>query len=160
MRTSSIGLTFALVLTLAGCAHVPPTATSSVSELTALDSRLQKAVEVRDLDLIVSFYAEDAVLLPAAEPTVIGREAIRSEWKHILAIPDFTNSSSLSKVEVSNSGDMAYSMGTYRSTMMGEDGKPTVEPGKWLSVWKRQEDGSWRIVVDTYNTDVPPPAHK
>ena len=51
-------------------------------------------------------------------------------------------------------------MGTYTSQLMGEDGKLVAEPGKWLSVWKKQADGSWKVVVDTYNTDIKPPDHK
>lgn len=51
-------------------------------------------------------------------------------------------------------------MGSYTSRMMGEGGKPVDEPGKWLTVWKKQPDGAWRIVMDTYNTDIPPPDHK
>jgi ketosteroid isomerase-like protein len=55
---------------------------------------------------------------------------------------------------------MAYTMGTYVARMTGQDGAPVTEPGKWLSVWRKQANGQWRIVVDTYNTDVPPPDHK
>ena len=108
----------------------------------------------------MSFYAETAVLLPTAEPLVSGKAAIGEEWRHILAIPAFQNTSKLARLEVSSSNDMAYTMGSYQTRLMGEDGKLATEPGKWLSVWKKQSDGSWRIVADTYNTDIPPPDHK
>jgi len=128
--------------------------------IRAADAVLQKALADRNLEQIVSFYADDAVLLPTAEPIVVGKAEIRKEWAHILAIPNFQNKSETTKIDVSSSGDMAYSMGSYVATMMGEDGNLATEPGKWLSVWKRQADGSWRIVADTYNTDIPPPDHK
>jgi ketosteroid isomerase-like protein len=57
------------------------------------------------------------------------------------------------------SGDLAYTYGVYRSKMMGEDGKPVEEPGKFVTVWHREPDRKWRIVLDTYNTDIMPPVH-
>lgn len=89
-----------------------------------------------------------------------GKAAIPEEWAHVLAIPDFENESSLTRVEISDGGDLAYTSGTYVAKMRGEDGVQIREPGKWLTVWKRGRDGEWRIVMDIYNTDVPPPDHK
>lgn len=153
LRVAVLGL-----LLLASAGHAA--SEDSGAALKAADASLQKAVADRDLGRIMSFYADDAVLLPAAEPIVVGKNAIEAEWKHILSIPAFQNQASLTKVDVSGSGDMAYTMGTYVARMTGQDGSPVTEPGKWLSVWRKQADGQWRIVVDTYNTDVPPPDHK
>ena len=130
------------------------------NSIEAVDSALSKAVAARDLEKIVGFYAEDAVLMPTAEPIVSGKAAIREEWQHILSIPDFQNKSVLTRSVISKSGDMAYSMGSYVATMRGENGELVEEPGKWLTVWTRQGDGSWLIVADTYNTDIKPPDHK
>lgn len=148
-------------LSISGCskpsAEVAP---NEVDVVRAADAELQKAVAAKDLNAIVSFYADDAVLMPAAEPLISGKGAIADEWEHILAIPRLQNASKLIRVEASSSNDFAYTMGTYQSRMMGEEGKMVTEPGKWLSVWKKQPDGAWRVVVDTYNTDIPPPDHK
>ena len=149
------------LLTLCGCTQ--PSAKASPSEVESVraeDAKLQKAVAAKDLEAIVSFYANDAVLMPAAEPLVSGKAAIAAEWKHILAIPKLENASKLTRVEASSANDLAYSMGTYQSKMTGEDGTMVTEPGKWLSVWKKQPDGAWRIIVETYNTDIAPPDHK
>lgn len=127
--------------------------------IRAADEKLQQAVANGDLERIMSFYADDAVMLPAAEPIVTGKEAIRAEWKHVLGIPGMENVSTLKHVDVSSSGDMGYSRGTYMSRMVGTKGEPLIEPGKWVSIWKKQNDGDWRIVVDTYNTDIMPPVH-
>ncbi len=154
-------LFLSLAVCLTSCAPTTSfTPSNALQAVNEADTALQKAVVENNLEGIVSFYAEDAVLLPTAEPVVVGKSAIRKEWQHILSIPDLQSQTARTKTEVSSSGDMAYTMGTYLSTMLGEDGNPATEPGKWLSVWKRQADGSWRIVVDTYNTDIPPPDHK
>jgi uncharacterized protein (TIGR02246 family) len=161
--------TFALVaavaaITATGCAQSPSRGRSGAevarAAVRAADSTLQAAVASRDLERIAAFYAEDAALLPTAEPMVLGRAAIRAEWAHVLGIPDFRNTAVVRRIDAAESGDLAYSMGTYVATMQGEDGTRVTEPGKWLSVWRKQADGTWRIVVDTYNTDIPPPDHK
>jgi uncharacterized protein (TIGR02246 family) len=133
---------------------------ASIDSLRALDAQLQDAVARKDLERIVSFYADDATMLPTAEPLIRGKQAIREEWAHILAIPGFTNQGKLLSVDVSASNDFAYTTGSYMAVMVGENGAMVNEPGKWVSIWKRQAGGPWRIVVDTYNTDIPPPDHK
>lgn len=133
---------------------------ASADSLRALDKELQDAVARKDVERIMSFYDDDALMLPAAEPAIRGKDAIRTEWTHILAIPGFENEGQLISLDVSSSGDLAYTTGSYLTVMQGEDGTTVREPGKWVTVWKRGNAGAWRIVVDTYNTDVPPPDHK
>ena len=158
MRGFAIGL---LLVSFGACAHTPRVDRAGAEQsLRAWDAALQQAVSARDLHAIVAFYADDAVLLPAAEPAVSGKSAIREEWHHILSIPDFASKSALTHLDIAASGDLGYTAGTYVATLRGEDGNIVTEPGKWVSVWKRQGDGTWRIVVDTYNTDIPPPDHK
>ena len=152
-------LVLLLSLFLSSC-HQKTTDQAAANSIESVDSALSKAVAARDLEKILSFYAEDAVLMPTAEPIVSGKAAIREEWHHILSIPDFQNKSVLTRSVMSKSGDMAYSMGSYVATLRGENGELVTEPGKWLTVWTRQGDGSWLIVAETYNTDIPPPDHK
>ena len=150
----------AVAIALAGCEQAAKPAGNPIAELRAADSALQEALVAKDLEKITAFYADNAVMLPTAEPMIEGKPAIRDEWQHILAIPDFSNAAQLRGADVSTAGDLGYTWGTYRSKMMGEDGKPVEEPGKFLTVWKRGADGGWKVVMDTYNTDVPPPDHK
>lgn len=164
MTNRSILLSLACVWVAAACtdARAPSNDAPAAAEraLRERDLALQNAIAARNLEHVVSFYADDAVLMPAAAPAIDDKAAIREEWDHVLAIPDFENESSLTRVEISDGGDLAYTSGTYVAKMRGEDGVQIREPGKWLTVWKRERDGEWRIVMDIYNTDVPPPDHK
>jgi ketosteroid isomerase-like protein len=65
-------------------------------------------------------------------------------------------------VEVARSGDLGYSQGTYDLTFNDPSGKPMTDRGKYLEVWKKQADGSWKCAVDTFNSDLPaaPPPSK
>ena len=158
MRGKYIAILF--TIGLAGCQPTAGSSEEAVGALKAADMGLQKALVDKNLGQIVSYYAPDAVLLPTAEPMVEGKAAIKEEWGHILAIPNFSNAAQLRGAQVSRSGDLGYTWGTYRSKMMGEDGNPVEEPGKWVTIWKRGDGGEWRVVMDTYNTDIPPPDHK
>ena len=167
LRTLAVGRAAGLILLVvvgSFCASCNDGTSPNLKEiegtLRKADASLQDAITRKDIDLLLSFYADDACLLPTAEPIVKSKESIRAEWTHILTIPNFENKSTLTKIEISDGGDMAYTMGYYRAVMMGEDGNLTQEPGKWVSIWKKQADGQWRIVVDIYNTDIPPPDHK
>lgn len=160
MNKTSFALSV-LLSVLTGCSEPVSTSTKAAADsLRALDQELQAAVGRKDLERIISFYDDDALMLPAAEPAIRGKEAIRTEWTHILAIPNFENQGQLTSLDLSSSGDLAYTTGSYLALMQGEDGTTVREPGKWVTVWKRGKGGPWRIVVDTYNTDVPPPDHK
>jgi ketosteroid isomerase-like protein len=161
-KSLAISLLLAFFLFLSSCNSNKTSSDSKAIEETLrnADATIQNAIAQKNIDTLMSFYAQDACLLPTAEPKVEGKDAIKKEWQHIFAIPDFANKSQLTKVEVSDDGSMAYTMGSYLATMQGEDGKQVQEPGKWITIWKKQSDNQWRIKVDTYNTDIPPPDHK
>jgi ketosteroid isomerase-like protein len=59
-------------------------------------------------------------------------------------------------VFVAKSGDVAYTYGTYDLSMTGPDGRPVTDKGKYVTVYKKQADGSWKAAVDTFNSDLPP----
>ena len=150
-----IGMILATGLT--ACASQGQDRNANLADVRAADQGMTRAIAAKDVDGVSAYYADDAILMPTAEPMIRGKAAIREEWRHILAIPDFTNQTTTQDAKVS--GDLAYTYGVYRSRMMGENGKPVEEPGKFVTVWGRQPDGKWRIVLDTYNTDIMPPVH-
>jgi ketosteroid isomerase-like protein len=133
---------------------------ADVEAVRTADAALSKAVSDRDLERTVAFYASDASILPVAEPIVTGTEAIRREWQHIFAIPGYRSITTTTKVEVSRSGDLGYTQGTYTAEFDLADGTSATERGKWVSVWKKQADGAWKVAVEIYNTDEAPPEHQ
>jgi ketosteroid isomerase-like protein len=60
------------------------------------------------------------------------------------------------KAEVSQSGDLGYTIGTYESRGPGPDGRFVTRYGKYCSVWKKQKDGAWKWVVDVGTPSAPP----
>jgi ketosteroid isomerase-like protein len=122
--------------------------------IRSLDAQWSKAAGAHDLDGIVSYYSDEAVLLPSNAPAAASKEAIRAAWAPF-AEPGVSLSWQASKVEVAKSGDLAYSTGTYVLAMKDLQGKPINDKGKFMEVWKRQPDGGWKAVADTYNSDLP-----
>jgi len=125
--------------------------------LRDLDAQWSAAAAAKDVDKTVSYYSDDAIVLPPNAAIATTKEAIRNIWKDLIA--NATSSSwKATKVEVAKSGDMAYVSGTYEVTM--KDG--TKEQGKYLEVWEKQADGKWKCGADTWNSDLPvtPPAEK
>jgi len=56
---------------------------------------------------------------------------------------------------VSRSGDLAYSHGTYEETVNDREGNPVTNKEKWVTVYEKQPDGTWKVVADIWNTDGP-----
>jgi ketosteroid isomerase-like protein len=75
-----------------------------------------------------------------------GFDAVRSEYKGTPATATLTWTPS--QAEVSSSGDMGYTWGRYEYREPGSDGKPKVTTGSYVTIWKRQPDGSWKVVLD------------
>lgn len=116
----------------------------------------QVSSEGRDVEKILSYWSEDAIVYPPASPSVAGKAAIREFVKKSLQTPGFGISWKTTDVVVAKSGDLAYTMDTNRITVNGPDGKQMVIPGKGVAIWRREKDGSWKCVVDIWN-DSPAP---
>jgi ketosteroid isomerase-like protein len=59
------------------------------------------------------------------------------------------------KAEVSDSGDLGYAFGTYEQTAPDKSGALIHSVGKWMSVFRKQLNGAWGAIADTYNVDPP-----
>jgi uncharacterized protein (TIGR02246 family) len=123
--------------------------------LRDLDAQWSAAAAAKDVDKTVSFYSDDAIVLPANAPIATTKAAIRNLWSGLLTSPGVNMNWKTTKVEVSKSGDMAYASGTYELTMNDPSGKPVTDRGKYLVVWEKQSDGTWKCGADTWNSDLP-----
>jgi len=72
-------------------------------------------------------------------------------------VPGQTLNWSAYYTDVSDDGSMGYNYGRYESRRLGTDGKESVHTGWFLTIWKRQPDGTWKYVMDNGAPDRPPP---
>ncbi len=63
-------------------------------------------------------------------------------------------------MEVANSGDLAYVSGTFEETATDASGRPVKDHGKYVEVFKKQADGTWKVVADIWNSDLPAVAER
>jgi uncharacterized protein (TIGR02246 family) len=128
---------------------------SREKEIRALESAMMNAAAEKGSAGYLSFYAEDAVELPNGAPMILGKESIA---KTMTFLDDKNNKLTWSPVhvDVSASGDLAYSFGNYEFRSVGEDGKPLVEHGKYTTIWKKRKDGPWKVVLDMGNVNPEP----
>jgi ketosteroid isomerase-like protein len=154
---------FCLVALAAGGAywfktHSKPAAAATVVQpvdaVKAADALWSKAATARNLDVVLSYYSSDAVVLPANQEMLTSKGDITKAWMTLLD-PANTISWNPMYVEASQSGEMVYDVGSYTMVANPKKGKPTTDHGKYLSVWKKQADGSWKAVADTWNSDLP-----
>ena len=111
----------------------------------------------KDVDKLLAHYADDAVLMSPGTPTATGRDAIRAELKEMISDSALSLSFQASRVEVSKSGDMAYSQGTYEMTMTNpQTKKPVNDKGTYVTVYRKAADGSWKAVSDIASSGTMP----
>jgi uncharacterized protein (TIGR02246 family) len=149
----AVGLLGLLFLVLP--ARLPASATDNMSaEATALaklDDEWSAAAATRDAKRVASFYAADAIAYPPNEPVAVGKAAAEKVWAAYFADPTYNLSWKTTHAEVT--GDLGYTAGTYEDSFKGPDGKMVEGKGKYLCVWKKQSDGTWKAIRDMWNTD-------
>ena len=129
-------------------------------DLRDLDAKWSAAAAAKDVDKTVSYYSEDAVVMPPNAPSAKTRETIRTAWKEMLTTPGAAIRWKAAKVEVAKAGDLACVSGTYEETMTEASGKPVKDHGKYVAIFKKQADGTWKVVADIWNSDLPVAAEK
>jgi ketosteroid isomerase-like protein len=115
------------------------------------------AANGKDLERIVSFWTDDAVIYPPREAPVVGKQAIRTYVGESLKIPGFAINWKPLEVVVSSAGDLGYTTGTNAFTFPDDQGHLTTANGRYVTAWRKEKDGRWRCVVDFWN-EAPPPA--
>jgi uncharacterized protein (TIGR02246 family) len=118
------------------------------------DAATLKAAQANDVDGAVANYADDASWLPPNSPLVHSKAAIRAGWAKLIGNPGFTIDWQIDKLEVGRAGDLAYTIYTYQMAFDGANGKPITDQGKDMAIWKKQSDGAWKMVADTFNSDL------
>lgn len=144
----------ALLVLFSGCATPPQVdIAAEVDAIRELDRQWQAAVDAKDVEAVISFYAPDAVKMEPNAPGIVGIEHFREAFEAWLPLPNVSNEFGPDVIEVAASGDMAWDRGTYHFVMETPEG--TVEDiGKYLMVWKKI-NGEWLVIAECGNSDMP-----
>lgn len=110
------------------------------------------ASEGSDLERILSYWTDDAVVLAPGLPVVIGKDALRSYVQDSMQIPGFRISWTSTDVTFSPDGNLAYMFSQNAVTMDAPDGTLATTEGRAVTIWRRESDGEWRCAVDIWNS--------
>ncbi len=121
-----------------------------VAAINSLKSSYVQAVVTGDADAVAATYAEDATEMPPDLPARQGREAIRAA--NGTPVPDLI----LTAVELDGRDGLAFERGTWSVTTTVAD-TTVAATGKYLTVFRKQVDGSWLIANGIWNSDAPMP---
>ena len=103
----------------------------------------------RDLEALVSHYADNADFIAPGVKLTSGLTEIRKAYAEGLTDPNFNITFAADKVDVAQAGDMATSRGRFEQTYTDPESKrPVKVSGAFLTVYKKQADGSWKAVQD------------
>jgi ketosteroid isomerase-like protein len=111
----------------------------------------QFAQSTKDVDLFMSYWMPDATAHLSGSPAARGVDAIRTSFAERVAAPGVSLSWAPERAEVSAAGDLGYTIGAYEMTAGG-----ATDRGKYLTVWKKQPEGTWKVIEDIANSSVSP----
>jgi uncharacterized protein (TIGR02246 family) len=161
LRPLTLSTFIALLLVTAGCtstattpAPAPDTRAADVQAVHDVEAAWLKDEMSKDADKWVSYFAEDGSGLYPGMATLNGRAALKAAMAPFMTDPNFSLTFQSTRAMASKGGDMVYSQGTYTMTMTDPKTKKAMtDKGKFLTVYMKQADGSWKAVADTYNSD-------
>jgi ketosteroid isomerase-like protein len=119
--------------------------------LMQISREWSKTAGTDSVDRIVSYWADDAIVMSPGQPPVKGKNAIKEMILETAKIPGFKISWEPISVSVSESGDMAYLIEQNQITVNDSLGRPVTEHNKSVTIWRKEAGGTWKNVVDIWN---------
>jgi ketosteroid isomerase-like protein len=122
--------------------------------LRQADTDWAATLTAKDLEGFLGYFAPDAVVLAPHLPQMNGSGAIREWATTSFNFPGFAVTWSVTSAEVAEAGDIGYTLGNF-TFEVDFGGSPLKDSGKYATIWKKQPDGSWKVAVDAFNSELP-----
>jgi uncharacterized protein (TIGR02246 family) len=122
-------------------------------QIRATSTAWTKAAQAKDLEKSIAIYEPDAVMFVPGAPAIRGIEAIRKVWQSMLAAQGPNLTITPTSVDVARSADLAWERGAYSADVIDAKGKITTQTGLYILLWKKHNDGSWKVAADLNAAD-------
>ena len=133
----------------AGSPQAPTDGQTNADAINRLAEEMLAAFEAKDSAKVNTYYAPGAVIATPGRPAAKDGRAVTRAIKDDIADPNLKISVSNEKTEVAGSGDLAYRRGSFKITTTNPQTKQAEQSeGTYLAVFRKQADGSWKIVED------------
>ena len=121
---------------------------SDIESLRDADAAWAAAAASNVVDRMISFYDPDAAFINTNGSIIKGEEDLRKFWTNLFSLPEFSLTWTLEGVEASPDGTLGCTYGPWKQSYIGRDGQIRTSKGSYLAVWKKQADGTWKVLVD------------
>jgi ketosteroid isomerase-like protein len=149
----SVSMLFAIMF-MAGTAY-SQTNSGDQAKVKELTQQFAQCMREGNMEKLYSLYTADAISLPSYQPMLEGIAAIKAAG--MTNHGEKYNSFELSTVKLIANGTMINEIGTYKlNVSVPNMDKPIDDHGKYLTIWEKQKDGSVKIKIITWNSDVDP----
>ena len=144
---------FFLTLTLGSAPTFAIDYDAEAKSVLEADRQFEKATVEKGLEGWMAAFDDDALMF-GREGTSRGKAAIREAMAAAFALPGFRFTWTPIRAEVSNDGQLGYSYGQYDRRITNPEGQDNVKAGTYVTIWKKQKDGSWKVIAD-FGASVP-----
>jgi ketosteroid isomerase-like protein len=153
-RSALVLLGAGAVAVLPGCER-GPTLEADLAAIEEVNAQTLRALNEGDLELLNAMTAENHVMMIPNRPEIVGKEAIVAANRNL--VESWDNVEIWTPAETIVAGDWAYQRGGYDITLTPkrEGVAPIRSIGKYMHIYQRQEDGSWRMIRDIFNSNGP-----
>jgi len=160
LMSSRVPLAFCLVLSLAASCRTSVDTAKGRQALLERDREWARISSAgKSADSVLAFWTEDTRVVMPGQATLQGKAPIGQMVTSSFRTPGFHVRWTPETAVVSEGGDLGYTTGTNEFTVPDSTGKTTKIAGRYITVWRKGTDGTWRCVED-YSTPLPPPATK
>ena len=111
------------------------------------------AFNKKEADSLTSYYTPESVLMPPNAPTVRGKEPIKQFYGELYA--QGATELEVETKDLRGHGTLAYESGSYSLNRRPAEGAKTRDRGKYLFIWRKQNDGAWMIEQSIWSSDLP-----
>lgn len=150
MKLPTVVLALVATVSLEGAQLAPAAVKAGTDAIMKADRDFNQAVADRDLKRFLSFLAEEATFNGGTPDEMRGRDAVAKGWAPFFSPTGPRLAWRPLKGEVIGHGDVGYTIGAWERQTPAADGKPaSVSRGNYVTVWRKEGDGSWKVVFDT-----------
>jgi uncharacterized protein (TIGR02246 family) len=156
-RLNGLSMCMVLVMLFTTSTIYSQTSSEYKAKIEAINKEMATAMVQGDNQKTLSLYAPDAISMPSNEPMQDGIDAIKKASEAMSKSGWKCNSFEPTTLKVMVNGNQITEIGAYKISMSmpGMD-KPMDDHGKYLTIWEKQKDGSLKVKVETWNSDVQP----
>jgi uncharacterized protein (TIGR02246 family) len=146
-------ISIAFLATIISCDQTKVDKKAEGEKIMQLSKEWAQTVPTKDVNKIVSYWADDAFVMQDGQAPLKGKQAIRQMVEESFKMPGFNITWQPESVEVSDAGDMAYMIENAQVSFNDSTGKQITLKNKAVSIWRKQQDGSWKNAVDISTAD-------